>query len=49
MNRNHFTIRGKSLIALKKLWKNDYFKTAVAIVLIVVIVLGFFFGLATSA
>ena len=45
MNRNHFTIRGKSLIALKKLWKNDYFKTVVAIVLLVVIVLGFFFGL----
>jgi signal peptidase I len=33
------------LIALKKLWKNDYFKTVFAIVLIVAIVLGFFFGL----
>jgi signal peptidase I len=27
------------------MWKNDYFKTVVAIVLIVAIVLGFFFGL----
>ena len=33
------------MIALKKLWKNDYFKTVIAIVLIVGIVLGFFFGL----
>jgi len=33
------------LIDLKRLWKNDYFKTAVAIVLIVAIVLGFLFGL----
>ena len=33
------------MIALKKIWKNDYFKTAVAIGLIVAIVLGFFFGL----
>ena len=30
---------------LKKLWKNDYFKTAVAIIIIVAIVLGFLFGL----
>ena len=30
---------------LKKFWKNDYFKTVVAIVLIVAIVLGFLFGL----
>ena len=30
---------------LKKIWKNDYFKTVVAIVLIVAIVLGFLFGL----
>ena len=29
----------------KKLWKNEYFKTVVAIVLIVAIVLGFLFGL----
>jgi signal peptidase I len=29
----------------KKLWRNDYFKTAVAIAVIVAIVLGFFFGL----
>jgi signal peptidase I len=28
-----------------KFWKNDYFKTAIAIVLIVLIILGFFFGL----
>jgi len=33
------------LIALKKLWKNDYFKTVIAIALIIGIVLGFFFGL----
>jgi hypothetical protein len=33
------------LIALKKMWKNDYFKTVVAIALIIAIVLGFFFGL----
>jgi hypothetical protein len=33
------------LIALKKMWKNDYFKTAIAIILIVAVVLGFFFGL----
>lgn len=32
-------------MALKKLWKNDYFKTVVAIVLIIGIVLVFFFGL----
>lgn len=30
---------------LKRIWKNDYFKTVVAIVLIVAIVLTFFFGL----
>jgi signal peptidase I len=30
---------------LKKLWKNDYFKTAVAVALIVAIVAGFFFGM----
>ncbi len=33
------------MIAAKKLWKNDYFKTALIIGLIVAIVLGFFFGL----
>lgn len=33
------------MIILKKLWKNDYFKTLIAIVLIIGIVLGFFFGL----
>ncbi len=31
-------------MALKKMWKNDYFKTVIAIILIVAIVLGFFFG-----
>ncbi len=31
--------------ALKKLWRNDYFKTAIAIALIVAIILGFFIGL----
>lgn len=30
---------------LKALWKNEYFKTAVAILLIVAVVLGFIFGL----
>ena len=33
------------MIALKKIWKNEYFKTVIAIILIVAIVLGFFFGL----
>lgn len=33
------------MLALKKLWKNDYFKTAIAIALIVAIIFGFFFGL----
>ena len=33
------------VIDLKKLWKNDYFKTAIAIVLVVVIIVGFFFGI----
>ena len=32
-------------MSLKRMWKNDYFKTVIAIVLIVAIVLGFFFGL----
>ena len=31
-------------MALKKMWKNDYFKTVIAIILIVAIVLSFFFG-----
>jgi signal peptidase I len=33
------------LIALKKVWTNNYFKTVFAIVLIITIVLGVFFGL----
>ena len=33
------------MLALKKMWKNDYFKTVVAIVLIIAVVLGLFFGL----
>jgi len=33
------------LIAPKKMWKNDYFKTIIAIALIIAIVLVFFFGL----
>jgi len=45
MRQNTYQPRGKSLIALKKWWKNDYFKTVVAIALIIGIVLGFFFGL----
>jgi signal peptidase I len=32
-------------VDLKKLWKNDYFKTAIAIILVVAIVGGFFFGM----
>lgn len=45
MNCNTIQCRGQSLIALKKMWKNDYFKTIIAFVLIIAIVLGFFFGL----
>ena len=45
MNRNTSNSRGKNLSDLKRVWKNDYFKTVVAIVLIVAIVLGFLFGL----
>lgn len=33
------------MIRLKTLWKNDYFKTVVAIVLVIALVLVFFFGL----
>lgn len=32
-------------VDLKKLWKSDYFKTAVAVVLIIAIVAGFFLGM----
>ena len=32
-------------VDLRKLWKNDYFKSAAAIALIVVLVAGFYFGL----
>ena len=49
MNRNTSSSRGKSLSALKRLWKNDYFKTAVAIVLIVAIVLRLLIWLAVRA
>ena len=35
----------QKVIDLKKLWKNDYFKTLIAVVLIVAIVVGFFFGM----
>ncbi len=35
----------KKAADLKKLWKNDYFKTAIAIVLITAIVIVFFFGM----
>jgi signal peptidase I len=35
----------KKVVDLKRLWNNDYFKTAVAIGLIVAIVAGFFFGM----
>lgn len=33
------------MVDLKKLWKNDYFKTAVAIALIIAVIVGFFFGM----
>ena len=33
------------MLALKRLWKNNYFKTAVAIILIIAVVLSLFFGL----
>ena len=33
------------MIALRNTWKNNYFKTAIAILLIVALALGFFFGL----
>ncbi|MGE5575012.1 MAG: hypothetical protein ACM3UL_02655 [Ignavibacteria bacterium] len=35
----------QKVINLKKLWKNDYFKTALSVVLIVVIFAGFYIGL----
>ena len=41
MNRNIQVGRWQKVIDLKKLWKNDYFKTAVAIALIVAIIVGF--------
>lgn len=36
---------GKEASDLKKLWRNDNFKTVIAIVLIIVFVWGFFFGM----
>ena len=33
------------MIALKKMWKTPYFKTAIAIILLIAFVFGFFFGL----
>jgi hypothetical protein len=41
----YYPFRGKSLIALRKMWKNNYFKAVVTIVLIIAVVLSFFFGL----
>jgi signal peptidase I len=35
----------KKVLDLEILWKNDYFKTAVAITLVLVVILGFFFGM----
>ena len=35
----------QKVIDLKKLWKNEYFKTAVAIALIIAIIAGFFVGM----
>jgi len=37
--------RGNGLTTAKDIWKNDYFKTVVAIALIVAVVLGLFLGL----
>jgi signal peptidase I len=36
---------GKRVMKLEELWKRDYFKTALAIALIVIIIAGFFFGM----
>ncbi|MCL5949813.1 MAG: hypothetical protein M1490_04990 [Candidatus Bathyarchaeota archaeon] len=44
MNWN-IQVRQMQVIDLKKLWKNDYFKTAIAIALIVAIVVGLFVGM----
>jgi signal peptidase I len=35
----------EKVIDLKRLWKNEYFKTVIAIALIVFIIVGFFFGM----
>jgi hypothetical protein len=45
MQWNTLRLRGKSLSFLKLAWKSDYFKTAIAIAMIVTIILGFLFGL----
>jgi signal peptidase I len=38
-------IRRNEMITIKKLWRNDYFKSALVIGIIVAVVFGFFFGL----
>ena len=35
----------QKVIDLKKLWKNDYFKTAIAIALIIAVIIGFYVGM----
>jgi signal peptidase I len=46
MEQEHPLFRGSNNLAttLKKLWKNEYFQTATVIILIVVVVFGFWFG-----
>jgi signal peptidase I len=41
----YWVLEGKNLIAIKRLWRNDYFKSAVVIGIIVAVVFGFFFSL----
>lgn len=49
INKNTSSKEGRALTAatLKQVWKNEYFQTAVMIVLTVAIAFGFFFGLQT--
>jgi signal peptidase I len=46
MNKNIFWLNGRQKLteAPKKLWKNEYFQTTITIILIVVIVFGFWYG-----
>jgi signal peptidase I len=38
----------QKVIDIKKLWKNDYFKTALAIALIIAVIIGFYAGVALA-